>query len=331
MRILLLQLDGKIPNLALMRIARHHREKGDVVWLRQAGNVTAIQPKLGEPEAERVYASAIFTRSLPLAEAVERAYPGALIGGTGIDATSRLEDAGITSDGEVDYQDYPRWRTSIGFSQRGCRLRCPFCVVPRKEGAVRGARRIADIWRGDPWPREITLLDNDFFGQPEWRSRVDELNDGHFRVCITQGINARMLNRETAEALASLNYRDDQMRVPRLYTALDNPRDTARFLTGLERLTTAGVKPHHIFVYMLVGFWPNETQASRQQRLDAIRGFGALPYPMPYERSTEMIGFQRWVIGGYDRSVSWTDWEKARYRPRNLRLHEPDRQERLAL
>lgn len=34
MNVLLLQLDGKLPNLALMRIAAHHRAQGDAVELR---------------------------------------------------------------------------------------------------------------------------------------------------------------------------------------------------------------------------------------------------------------------------------------------------------
>ena len=328
-RVLLLQLDGKIPNLALLRIAHHHRSRGDEVRLRQAGNWKAVEPRLDERACDRVYASAIFDRSGPLAERVREVYPGAIVGGTGVDPAIRLEDAGIDSDGPADYADCPRWTSSIGFTQRGCRLRCPFCVVPRKEGAIGSGRTIAQIWRGEPWPRHVLLLDNDFFGHPDWPKRVRELNDGRFRVCLTQGINARMLNAETAAALASMDYRDDQMRTRRLYTALDNPKDTGRFLKGLGLLAEHGVRPHQIFVYMLVGYWPGETQAEREQRLGAIRGFGALPYPMPYVRTKELVGFQRWVIGGYDRTVPWAEWKRARYQPARLKRHQRD-QGRLA-
>ena len=82
-RVLLLQLDGKLPNLALMRIAAHHRQQGDEVMLRAAGNAQAIEPRLDEPEPDRVYASALFTRTRPFCETVERRYPGAEVGGTG--------------------------------------------------------------------------------------------------------------------------------------------------------------------------------------------------------------------------------------------------------
>jgi len=48
MRILLLHLDGKLPNLALMRIAHHHRALGHEVTLRRAGNPTALQPRFDD-------------------------------------------------------------------------------------------------------------------------------------------------------------------------------------------------------------------------------------------------------------------------------------------
>ena len=92
MKILLLQLDGKLPNLALMRIAAHHRERGDEVTLRRAANIQAVQRRLGDPVADRVYASLIFTRTRPVAAAVAQAHPGAHIadGPVGLEATFYL-------------------------------------------------------------------------------------------------------------------------------------------------------------------------------------------------------------------------------------------------
>ena len=69
MRVLLLHLDGKLPNLALMRLASHHRAAGDEVVYRRAGNMRAIEPQLEAP-FDRVVGSLIFERSRPLAERV---------------------------------------------------------------------------------------------------------------------------------------------------------------------------------------------------------------------------------------------------------------------
>ena len=318
MRVRLYQLDGKIPNLALMRIAAFHRELGDEVELKVVGNIDALQNTLYENRPDKVYASAIFTRSRYLAEFLSAMREDAVIGGTGWDLGT-LEQRGIMTRA-TDYSIYPLFRQSLGFTQRGCRLKCEFCIVPKKEGAVKPEATIAEIWRGAPWPKELLLLDNDFFGQPNWRDRIAEIRDGGFKVSFNQGINARCLTDEAAEAIASVNYRDDSMKVKRIYTAWDSKGDEERLFAGLARLVKYGVKPDHIMVYMLCGFWPGETQADREYRRVRLREFGARPYPMPYTRTPEIVGFQRWIIGAYDKRFSWEHWERAGYRPEKLHL-----------
>jgi hypothetical protein len=317
-KVLLLQLDGKLPNVALMRIAAHHREQGDEVELRKAGNAANVQPELHD-QHERVYASLIFERTRPVAEALLQARPDALIGGTGWSIEGRLEDHGITTTRQ-DYSIYPRFRQSMGFLQRGCRLRCSFCVVPRKEGPARTEQTVAELWRGAGHPRELLLLDNDFFGNPQWRERIAEIRGGGFKVSFVQGINARFLDEETAAAVASVNYRDDSMRQRRIYTAWDNAKDEARLFRGLQHLVDAGVKPRDVMVYMLIGYWSGETHEARDHRRARLREFGALPYPMPYTRTSELVAFQRWVLGGYDKAISWDTWTRARGEPRRLKV-----------
>jgi hypothetical protein len=312
--ILVFQLDGKIPNIALMRLVSHFRAKGKEVEFRWTGS--PCKELWDRPEL--VYASAIFEKTRSVAERLRQEFPGAVVGGTGVSVESNLEALGIDTLAQ-DYSIYPRWKQSIGFTQRGCRLRCSFCVVPRKEGKIRTEQTVWDIWRGTPWPRELILLDNDFFGQLQWRERIKEIREGNFKVSFTQGINARFLTDEAAEAIASVDYRDDSMQVRRIYTAWDNSRDEERLFAGLSRLVKYGVKPDHIMVYMLIGYWPWETTADRLYRQAKLRDFGVRPYPMPFERTRELVGFQRWVIGAYDKRVSWQEWEVAGYEPRELR------------
>lgn len=105
MNILLLHLDGKLPNVALMRAAAHHRALGHAVGLRHAPTVAAVEPQFGDCH-DRVYASLIFERTRPVAERLLRARPDAVIGGTGWSVTSRLEDFGIDTRAQ-DYTIYP--------------------------------------------------------------------------------------------------------------------------------------------------------------------------------------------------------------------------------
>lgn len=321
MNVLLLHLDGKLPNLALMRLSAWHKSKGDHVVLRRADNPRLIEPRFEDVEWDCVYGSLIFERTRPLAKRVLQIYPDAVLGGTGWDVPKTLEGMGIET-AAVDYTLYPRFEQSLGFTQRGCRLRCSFCVVPRKEGAVVEVATIWDIWRGEPWPREVLLLDNDFFGQPSWPKRIDELKSGKFKVSFNQGINVRFLTDETAAAVAGVDYRDDSMTTKRIYTAWDNLKDEDRLFRGLEALVKYGVRPDHVMVYLLIGYWPGETRESWEHRRARLREFGARPYPMPFVRNKETVGFQRWVIGAYDKKVPWAEWEAAGYEPRNVRLSE---------
>lgn len=332
MRILLLQLDGKLPNIALMRIAHHLRAQGHHVEYRVAKKPADLEPELDDDFAQ-VFASAIFDSTAPLVARARAIWPRIMIGGTGVDLTTTVQAIGVDPTGPLDYSDHPGFAPSIGFSQRGCRLRCEFCVVPRKEGRPVATQTINEIWRGDPHPRQIVLLDNDFFGVPQWRDRIRELRDGNFRVCFSQGINARMLNDETAEAIASVDYRDNDFDRKRIYTAWDNKDDERTLFRGLEALARAGVKPDHMMVYMLIGFWAGETDADREHRRAALRAFGARPYPMPFKRPgadraswRHLKGYQRFVVQRTDLHASWDEYVAAGYEPRELakrRVHLP--------
>ncbi len=160
-----------------------------------------------------------------------------------------------------------------------------FCVVPVMEGKPRSVGTIPDIWRGPGNPKHIHLLDNDFFGQErsEWRARLQEIRDGKFRVCFNQGINIRMIDQETAEALASVPYYDDGFKVRRLYTAWDNIGDEKRFFDGIAMLERAGIPPRNVLAYMLVGWDKRETWERVMYRLNKMKALGIRPYPMIYD------------------------------------------------
>lgn len=317
LKVLLLQLDGKMPNLALMRIAAHHREQGDFVYLQQVRREGSAAVERGLfDQWDKVYASLIFTKSQPIARRLQEVYPDAVIGGTGWNFRT-LEDLGIGEDLDPDYSIYPNFRASIGFTQRGCRLNCDFCVVPQKEGKVKSVASVSKIWRGEPWPSELILLDNDFFGQPDWMERCKELRVGEFKVCFTQGINARMLNPLAAQALGRLRCTDDSFKRRRIYTAWDNIGDEGPLFRGLKALTENGFKPDEIMVYVLIGHGDDDEE-SRLYRQSKLREFGCRPYPMPFVRTPELVGFQRWVVGAYDKRIPWEAWRANGYRPEGI-------------
>lgn len=313
MRVKLVQIDGKLPNLALMQLASWHKARGDeVVYTRDTHH------DLFEAPFDRVYGSAIFKFSAEKLARLRMQYPDAIIGGTGSDSTQTVEDVIGGEWQGVDYSLYPAYSASLGFTQRGCRLACKFCVVPGKEGKARSVAAIADIWRGDGHPKKLHLLDNDFFGQPEdqWRARIAEIRSGGFKVCLNQGINVRHLSPDAAEALASIEYRDDSFSERRVYTAWDNLKDEEIFFRGIGMLEAAGIPAKRVMAYMLVGFDKRETWERLWHRFNRMVERGIEPYPMVFDcratdpqRYRELKQFQRWVVTGLYRAVKFEDYD----------------------
>lgn len=309
MKVRLTQIDGKLPNLALMKLSYWHKEKGDEVYFERS-----ISKGLFEPNYDVVYGSTIFTSSEKKIELFKQNFPLAVIGGTGYDMNIKVEH--LIGCGDYDYENYdytiyPEFKHSIGFTQRGCRLRCSFCVVPKKEGKQVVVNTIYDLWR-EGTERKIHLLDNDFFGQSEWKERSQEIIDGDFKVCFNQGINVRLIHKEGAEMLVKMKYMDDQFKTKRIYTAWDNRRDESIFTKGINIMLDAGVKRSHILVYMLCGYWKDETFEDVYYRFEKMKEMGLLPYPMIYADSpnyAELKKFQRYVVRRYYQFITWEQFK----------------------
>lgn len=306
MKVRLTHIDGKLPNLALMKLSHWYRARGDEIHFSKS-----VEPEMFEGYYDKVYGSAIFSYSEERVARLVYNFPGAIVGGTYsplLTNTTVEREIGEPEYEHYDYSIYPNFEASIGFTQRGCRLKCGFCVVPKKEGKPRSINTIADIWRGDPYPKHLHLLDNDFFGQPreQWQARLQEVREGGFKICLNQGINIRLIDQEAAEALASIPYYDDAFKVKRLYTAWDNLKDEKIFMRGVETLERAGIPPRNLLVYMLIGWDKSETWERVFYRFERMTALGIRPYPMIYgDRHRTLPGkygkrtlseFQRWVI-----------------------------------
>jgi hypothetical protein len=308
------QLDGKLPNLALMRLSAWHRAQGDDVrWERGTSR------QLHEPAYDAVYGSAIFGTSAKAVALFRQQFPEAIVGGSGGDAALRVEDIVPSQFTGLDYGGYPDFTASIGYAMRGCRFKCGFCVVPKQEGAPRSNASIAQIWRGPGFPKHLHLLDNDFFGNPDWRSVVEAINGGGFKVCINQGINVRLLDDEAAAAMASMRVMDDQFKTRRIYTAWDNIGDEGVFFRGVDLLEKHGVNPDNLMVYMLVGYDPRETWERILHRYTRMMERKVRPYPMVHDRFRQtkpdlyrkLKQFQGWIIRGTHKTTPFEEFNRS--------------------
>ena len=130
-KISIINIDSKIPNLALKKIEKYHLDKGDeVIW-----DFPLIP-------SDKTYVSIVFSWNKEQA----KQYPGADIGGSGYDLKKKLPP-------EIDKI---KPRINLGFTTRGCLRKCYFCIVPEKEGVVRTEGDIYDLWDGKS--KELTIF-----------------------------------------------------------------------------------------------------------------------------------------------------------------------------
>lgn len=192
--ILLIDVDGTLPNLALMKLSSYHKQKGHPVWLGKRGCF------LKDPG--QVYASSLFYSSQSERRIQElKDYYGKdlILGGTGADIRTRLPKA--IESLRPDYDLYPELGDrAIGFITRGCRFACPFCVVPPKEGKPRQVCDLDTLLEGGRRTKLI-LLDDNILSHPDADQFLQEMAERCIMVNFTQTLDLRLVNRDRARML----------------------------------------------------------------------------------------------------------------------------------
>lgn len=190
-RVLLVDIDSTIPNLALMKISAYYKKGGDTVGF----NVD---------NPDRAYISCIFQKNrhkaLSSANMLSLEYPGILIdiGGPGYDLKKTLPME-IEKE-SPDYSLYPDIDYSMGFTTRGCIRKCPFCIVPIKEGPLKFIQPIEEIY--NPRFSAIKLLDNNVLANMDnFRHIIQFCIEHDLKLDISQGLDARLLTPESANLL----------------------------------------------------------------------------------------------------------------------------------
>lgn len=260
------------PNYALMKISAYHKARGDdVEWWYPL------------KEYDRVYSSKVFTFSN------EEIYlpENAIRGGTGYGMLDELPPE--VDDMFPDYSIYPECDYAIGFLTRGCIRKCPWCIVPTKEGNIRPYRTWKEIKRQDS--RDVVFMDNNVLACAHGIDQMRDMIGENVRVDFNQGLDARLINAEVAEILSKLKW----IRFIRM--SCDTDAMLKVVLRAIALLKQYGVKPYRVFVYLLV-----QDIESAERRALALRDAGAEVFAQPYrdfenkiEPTKEMKDFARWV------------------------------------
>lgn len=280
--------ETKFPNLALMKISAWHKAQGDTVeWW------NPIFPY------DRVYSSKVFS----FTPADPYLPHDTIKGGTGYGLYTDL--APEIDAMYPDYSIYPECDYAIGFLTRGCIRKCPWCVVPKKEGAIKLYRTWEEIKRPDK--RDIVFMDNNVLASNHGINQIAEMAGQNVRIDFNQGLDARLVDKDIARLLSAVKWR----RFVRMAC------DTDAMIPIIERavnyLDECGIKPYRVFVYMLV-----QGVESAERRADALRKLGVEIFAQPYrdfdnkiEPTREQKHFARWVNRKHlFKSCTWDEYKQ---------------------
>jgi len=256
MRIGLYDVDSKMPNLALMKLAAYHKSLGD--------NVEFYCP-IFKNTYDKIYASKIFTYSDK-----SNIFDDMIIGGSGWDLSVKLSDEmeHIMPDYKLYNMNY-----SLGYTTRGCFRNCEFCLVPKKEGKLKYNTDIYEFWGGH---KNIILLDNNIFGlKGHFEKIAEQILKEDLRVDFNQGLDIRLLTDNKAKILKKLKP------LKQWRFAFDSLKYENKFRKGAEIIIKNKISKSLICVYVLAGF--DESFEDTLKRINIIyKEYGFDPFVMVY-------------------------------------------------
>lgn len=282
MRVALHKADTtRFPNLALMKLSAWHKKAGHEVEDYRPGQ-----------SYDLVHSSKVFSWTPP------SALKGPVVkGGTGYNYTVALPDA-------IEHvcPDYTGVDFSLGFLTRGCPNKCPWCVVPNKEGGIRPHSDVEEFLRH----KQVVLMDNNVLAHDFGVQQIEKMSRLGVKVDFNQGLDARLIDDAIARRLAALKW------MKPLRMACDHQGQTAAVEQAVHLLRKHNCTPRAYFVYVLV-----KDIEDAYDRVQFLRGLGVDPFAQPYRdyegNDPPKIAkhFARWVNHkAVFKTVSWEDYSK---------------------
>lgn len=223
-------------------------------------------PQLWRPEADEVHVSVAFTWDIEegrrLAEAWGNHYPVVKLGGPAFDSPANGYVPGLYV------------KRGVTFTTRGCDNRCPWCLVPGREG------RLAEI--ADFAPGWIVQDNNLLQASKAHIERVFAMLKAQPRAAaFPGGLDARLIDDWLAEQLRGL-------RIEQLFLAADTEGVLKPLEKALEKLSF--LPRRKLRVYVMIAY-DGETMDGATRRLKAVWRLGGLPFAQLYQPPDHYIDY----------------------------------------
>lgn len=271
MKVLLVDIDGKIPNLALMKISAYYEryENAEVGF------------NVNNPDV--IYVSSIFKRNKSQALGLKTFYNAQFnIGGSGI---NNYKLPALIEGMKPDYDLYPS-TYSQGYTTRGCIRNCPWCIVRDKEGKQRRHQHIKNFH--EDCFDTVMVMDNNWLADKDWFfENTDFILENDLKV-IEHGMDIRLLDPEIADRLSELKFAKP------MKFAFDQIKHENAVMKGIELLSNAGINlRQNVMFYVLCGY--NTTPREDLYRCNLLKGNGVSAFVMPYKKTNFTKDLARWA------------------------------------
>ena len=216
-------------------------------------------PPMMRPEADEVHISVTFTWDVVegwrLRGSWAQYYPTVKIGGPAIPGAF-----------VGDFRPGMYVKPGVTFTSRGCNRRCPWCLVPEREGRL----LLLDIQPGS------IISDNNLLqaGRDHISTVFDMLRCQGKAATFSGGLDARLVDDWVANELRTVPIRE-------VYLAADTKASLSALRCAVGKLGSF-LKRRQLRCYVLIGF-DGETIAGATERLEAVWETGCLPFAQLYQ------------------------------------------------
>jgi hypothetical protein len=153
------------------------------------------------------------------------------------------------------------------FSTRGCNNNCPYCIVPKQEGALREL----------PITPGNIIQDNNFLqASTAHKNRVFEMLRTQHTICFRGGLEAALVDEHFISNIQTL-------RISELWLACDSHAALRVAIPAIQKLTAAGFNRNKIMCYVLIG----DDMEENENRCREIYNAGAMPRAQLFRDFTE--------------------------------------------
>ena len=295
------------PNIALGKIARWHRQQGDEVeW---------ASPMF---HYDVVYMSKIFN----FTDEDTTVYDADRIvrGGTGYDINASLPE--YIDRLQPDYTIFPSVPkdTAYGFLTRGCPNRCKWCVVPKKEGAIKPYMDVDEISMGGG-RNKLVLMDNNILAAGDYAvEQLEKIIDRGYRVDFNQALDARLIDDRFAKLLASVRWLERRIRF-----GCDTHAQIKQCKRAMDMINGYGYKGEYFLYTMLnddfeecssrIHYWWEINRRCREEHKPNVYPY-AQPFRDPYNRNHVIPQWQKDMAGWVNKRPIFQMTDFAGFEPR---------------